>query len=152
MECIQTLLLQNHHDLHFLREICTLVASGACSRSLKHQRNTLRRDQEMKSQLPNKLPERSIYVEEPKTPENPESWKDKAVKGINQAKEKATDLYKDSAEKYGEAFGGRSLGKDAAIAAGATAALGLGIHAIRKHNKKKKASKDQIESKYKTKK
>ena len=53
---------------------------------------------------------------------------------------------------YGEALDGRSLGKDAALAAGGAAALGLGIHAIRKHNKKKKASKDKIESKYKTKK
>ena len=52
---------------------------------------------------------------------------------------------------YNEATG-RSLNKDAAIAAGVTAGLGLGIHAIRKHNKKKKAGKDQIESKYKTKK
>lgn len=60
--------------------------------------------------------------------------------------------WNDAKMVYGEALDGRSLGKDAAIAAGVTAGLGLGIHAIRKYNKKKRDSKDQIESKYKTKK
>ena len=71
--------------------------------------------------------------------------KEEFINDVKRIPSRASELYK-------EDTGGRSLGKDAAIAAGATAALGLGIYAIRKHNKKKKASKDQIESKYKTKK
>ena len=70
--------------------------------------------------------------------------KEEFISDIKRIPSRASELYKEDT--------GRSLGKDAAIAAGVTAGLGFGIHAIRKHNKKKKASKDQIESKYKTKK
>ena len=52
--------------------------------------------------------------------------------------------YKDSDIVYGEAFNGRSLGKDAAIAA---AVVGSGV-ALRKHIKKKKQEKELAESKY----
>lgn len=51
---------------------------------------------------------------------------------------------------YGEALDGRSLGKDAAMAAGATAALVGGGIALKKHLKKKKMGKEIAESKYKT--
>lgn len=49
-----------------------------------------------------------------------------------------------------EANTGRSLGKDAAIAAGVTAGLGAGAYALHKHLKNKKKNKDQAENKYKT--
>ena len=52
---------------------------------------------------------------------------------------------------YGEALDGRSLGKDAALAAAGATALGVGIHAIRKHRKKKKEAQAALDSKYKTK-
>ena len=110
----------------------------------------VRRDQEMKSELPDKLPERPIYIKEPKTLEKPENWKEKAVKGMNHVKERATDLYRDSAEKYREFSGGRSLRKDSAIAAGVTAGLGVGAYALHKHLKNKKKEKELVKDKYKT--
>lgn len=51
--------------------------------------------------------------------------------------------WEDAKMVYGEALDGRSLGKDAALAAGATAALGLGIRAI-KRRKKRKQEEDKI--------
>jgi hypothetical protein len=51
---------------------------------------------------------------------------------------------------YGEALDGRSLGKDAALAAAGTAALIGGGIALRKHLKKKKQEKEIAEKKYKT--
>ena len=45
---------------------------------------------------------------------------------------------------------GRSLGKDAAIAAGAIAVLGAGAYGLHKYLKKKKAEKELAENKYKT--
>lgn len=49
---------------------------------------------------------------------------------------------------YGEALDGRSLGKDAAIAAGGLAAAGLAVHSIRKHKKKKQAQKEALNNKF----
>ena len=51
---------------------------------------------------------------------------------------------------YGEALDGRSLGKDAAMVAGASAALVGGGMALKKHLKKKRQEKELAESKYKT--
>ena len=51
---------------------------------------------------------------------------------------------------YGEALDGRSLGKDAALAAAGTAALVGGGIALKKHLKKKKQEKELAENKYKT--
>lgn len=55
-----------------------------------------------------------------------------------------------ASEKYTEATGRDSLGKDAAIAAGATAALVGGGIALKKYLKKKKQEKEVAEKKYKT--
>lgn len=59
--------------------------------------------------------------------------------------------WNDAKMVYGEALDGRSLGKDAALAAAGATALGVGIHAIRKHRKKKKEAQAALDSKYKTK-
>lgn len=52
----------------------------------------------------------------------------------------------DASIVYEAGTDGRSLGKDAALAAAGVAALGAGIHAIRKHRKKKKEAQALLES------
>lgn len=71
---------------------------------------------------------------------------------INKMKEvpgKIKNKYDSLSDKYSENFDGRSLGKDAAIAAGATAALSAGAYGLHKYLKKKKASKKKAEDKFK---
>jgi hypothetical protein len=58
--------------------------------------------------------------------------------------------YKDADIVYGSAFDGHSLGKDAAIATGVTAALVGGGVALRKHLKRKRLEKEIAENKFKT--
>ena len=58
--------------------------------------------------------------------------------------------WNDASIVYGEGTDGRSLGTDAAIAAGALAATGLALHAIRKRRKKKQAQEEALNNKFKT--
>lgn len=72
---------------------------------------------------------------------------------INKVKEipgKVKNKFDSLSEKYEETFDGRSLGKDAAIIAGTTAALGAGAYGIHRYLKNKKKNKDEAEKKYKT--
>ena len=57
--------------------------------------------------------------------------------------------WEDTGIVYNEATG-RSLNKDAAIAAGVTAGLGAGAYALHKHLKNKKKEKELVKDKYKT--
>ena len=57
--------------------------------------------------------------------------------------------FDDASIVYEAGTDGRSLGKDAALAAGGAAALGIGIHAIKKHRKKKKAEKELLDERIK---
>ena len=54
--------------------------------------------------------------------------------------------FDDASIVYEAGTDGRSLGKDAALAAAGAAALGIGIHAIKKHRKKKKEAQALLES------
>lgn len=85
-----------------------------------------------------------------------EKYVNKAKQGVDYAKRKANrgidyvkDKYNALDDKYDELFG-RDLGRDAAIAAGATAALGASAYGIHRYLKNKKKNKDEAEKKYKT--
>lgn len=85
----------------------------------------------------------------PGTPTQKPSKKEKFLNKVKSISSKAKDKYSSVSEKYTEATGRDSLGKDAAIAAGVTAALGAGAYGLHKYLKKKKADKKKAEDKFK---
>lgn len=85
-----------------------------------------------------------------------EKYTNKARQGVDYAKRKTNqgidyvkDKYNALDDKYDELFG-RDLGRDAAIAAGATAALGASAYGVHRYLKNKKKNKEEAEKKYTT--
>lgn len=74
---------------------------------------------------------------------------DSAREKANNLKEKASNTLDKLSENYGELTDGRSLGKDAAIAAGGLALAGGAYHLIKKKRAKKRAEKEALEAKIK---
>lgn len=72
--------------------------------------------------------------------------------GLREVSHHLGHRWDDAKMVYGEALNGRSLGKDAAIAAGAATAIGITAGAIKRAKKKKQLEREIAESKYKTKK
>ena len=112
---------------------------------IKHQRH-----QELG--IPDRLPEVPITVREDtaevrkiKRDRLKEKYSNKIKQGIDHVKGKYNALD----DKYDELFG-RDLGKDAAIVAAGTAALGAGAYGVHKYLKNRKKSEDEAEKKYKT--
>lgn len=78
-----------------------------------------------------------------------QGYLDSAREKANNLKEKASNTLGKFSENYGELTDGRSLGKDAAIAAGGLALAGGAYHLLKKRRDRKKAEKEALENRIK---
>lgn len=85
----------------------------------------------------------------PGTPTQNPTKKKQFINKMKEVPGKIKNKYDSLSDKYSESSDGRSLGKNAAIAAGVTAALGAGAYGLHKYLKKKKADKKKAEDKFK---
>lgn len=78
-----------------------------------------------------------------------QKYVDSAREKANNLKEKASNTLGKLSENYGELTDGRSLGKDAALAAGGLALAGGAYHLLKKRRDRKKAEKEALENRIK---